>query len=120
MLVKRVQKIQRKINKKVKAMNKSIETDDLWLGRFYARQKSRKAYQYEDKSGYCVFVTITIFDKKTGFSKDFRFDHYDILFGGWKLWEAMNNFIIEDCKVWEEDPRPSLKTAIDYRKVKVN
>lgn len=117
---KKVQRIQRKINKVVKLMNKSIEEDELWLGRFYARQKSRKVYEYEDRSGYCVFVTITIFDKKTGFSKDFKFDHYGIVLSGWKLWATMNSFIIDDCKVWEEDPRPTLATAIDYRKVKVN
>ena len=34
------------------------------------------------------------------------------------LWMAMNDFIVMDCKVWEEDPRPNYKTSIDFRGLK--
>lgn len=92
-------KAQKKINKKVHAMNLNILNDNLWRGRFYVHQVDANWERFEDGSGGCLSVWLEIRDKKTGLYKGFRFDNYD---GGWKLWSAVNDFICEDSGVWED------------------
>lgn len=109
-------KIQRHINKKVRELNKSIEKDDLWLGRFYCHQKSIRFVISDDHTRLCARVEIEFVDRKTGKFISHYFYKEDFMGVNWKLFEAMNNFIIEDCKVWNEVPRPSIVKPWDYRK----
>ena len=101
-------KHQRYINRRVRIMNKVIEEDELWRGRFFIRQVgSPQWYEYEDGSGGEYYVTLRFYDKKTL--------KYADLFGNaneWchlnasRLWTTMNDFITKDINVWEnEDPR---------------
>lgn len=108
---------QRAMNRLIRSMNKNIEQDYLWLGRFYARQIASEFQEYEDGSGAELYVRLRFVDRKTGMTYDTPWDtvnHWR--FGAVLFWE-MNEFIVNKVKVWErEDPRCDEK--IDYRKVK--
>ena len=113
-------KQQRKMNQLVRIMNKNIENDDLWKGRFYCHQVNYSPFHvYEDKSGAQLFVTLEFVDKKTNktmMAADTVSSWRHI--NGYTLWNKMNYFITEWCKVWEENPRPNKDNAIDYRRKK--
>lgn len=113
-------KQQRKMNQLVRIMNKNIENDELWKGRFYCHQVNYAPfYTYEDKSGSVLFVTLEFVDKQTGKTMLAAND-----VAGWRHWNGsrlfkkMNYFITEWCQVWKENPRPHRDTSIDYRRKK--
>lgn len=99
-------------NRYCRKVNKSIENDDLWLGRFYIDQKATQMHWFDDGSGGIMYALIVMHDRKTGRTKEKWYDGLDM---EWKFWWDFNNFIIEDCKVWEEQPDPR-DNRIDYRK----
>lgn len=97
---------QRAMNKLVRVMNKNIEKDDLWNGRFVVKQEAAQWYLYEDGSGAELFVVLRFIDRCTG-------RHYEVaeIVNHWRgprahggrLWEKMNWFIVEHCEVWDEE-----------------
>ena len=89
---------QRKINKYVKVLNKSILKDNLWRGRFIVRQIQDFWEAFDDGSGGMLTVVLEIRDLKTGLYQDFIIDNYD---RGWKLFEKVNKFIVEESGVWD-------------------
>ena len=93
---------QRQVNKVFRALNKSIEKDELWQGRFVARQRASYFIQHEDKSGYYLIVVYDFLDKKTGqTSKLYNETDWSLsFFDGTKLFMQMNDFIVLDCDVW--------------------
>ena len=106
-------KHQRKINKCIRIMNKNMENDKLWKGRFYCRQIYSPYWErYEDRSGGIMHVHIEFCDKKTQKRWIQLFDTNDIV--GWKMWMAMNDFIIKHIDVWNEEPRPSIENTPDW------
>ena len=105
---------QRWFNQYCRYVNKSIENDDLWLGRFYIKQDATHMEWFEDKSGGIMYALIVMRDKKTGKTRRAWSDGLDM---DWKFWHDFNDFIIKDCKVWEEDPDPR-DNRIDFRGVK--
>lgn len=109
-------KYKRRMSQTLRRMNKSIERDPLWKGRFIVRLVgSPLKYVYQDRSGMEYFVTMRFIDKQTGIHRDFLAEvNSACMWNGSKIFWAMNNFIIKDCKVWEECPRPSYETSIDY------
>lgn len=118
-------KHQRRMNQYVRAINKNIENDDLWLGRFYVRQVgSPWFYTYEDKSGASLErVHLVITDRKTGKT----YDGWDSVngwchWGGSRLWRWVNDAIVDHFDVWHEDPDPYDQkkngTQVDYRRKK--
>lgn len=108
-------KIQRHFNKIIRDLNKSIERDELWLGRFYAHQKFAGFYTENDYT--YAKVEIEFVDRKTGITHTQWFHKEDFMGSTWKIWCAMNDFIVKVVDVWHEDPRPSIKEPWDYRKV---
>ena len=102
---------QREINRLIREINKSIEKDDLWHGRFCIKQvDSPQWHVYEDKSGAEYFVHLKFIDKCTGryWLQAETVNHWRGNFGnGWRIWNKMNWFIVEHCNVWEE---PLVKT----------
>lgn len=103
-------KHQRWLNNYIREWNKSIKQDDLWLGRFVIEQKSTWMEWFEDKSGGLLYCHLQFRDKKTGCIRDWR---TDCLEAEWNLGWKFNDFIINDCKVWEnEKPYEERK---DYR-----
>jgi hypothetical protein len=111
---------QRAINKVVRELNKQIENDSLWRGRFVVRQIKSHFHLFSDGSGSILIVKLRFYDKKTGITNDFVFDSYSIImWDGSKLFWAMNDFIVNTCDVWNsknEDPR---KDNTDYRTIKI-
>ena len=105
---------QRWFNQYVRYINKTIEDDDLWLGRFCVRQMSTEMRWFEDGSGGIMRAKLAMWDKKTGIV---RVGYYTGLDMDWKCWSDFNDFIIKDCKVWEEVPGP-YESKIDFRQVK--
>lgn len=100
-------KLQCRVNKVVRAQNKSIENDNLWKGRFVVRQLQANIKQYDDNSGWYGHFVMRIYDKKTGLFRDEIFDNYDFERPyGWDFFWFINNFIVDDVKVWEENPSP--------------
>ena len=110
-------KHQRAINRVLRRINKSIENDELWRGRFVVRQITSRFEHFEDKSGSTLWVLIRFVDKKTGIVMDMVESSIGLtLWNGSRVSWAMNEFITNKCRVWQEsDPRDD-KT--DYRQVK--
>ena len=109
---------QREINRLVRQVNKSIEKDDLWHGRFCVKQvESPQWHVYEDKSGAEYFVHLKFIDKCTGryWVQAETVNHWRGSFGnGWRIWDRMNWFIVEYCNVWEE-PLAKVRFFDDWR-----
>ena len=103
---------QRWFNQYCRYVNRRMEEDDLWLGRFEVKQFATEMEWFEDKSGGLMYAKLCMYDKKTG---TYRIKWYSGLDMNWKFWEDFNNFIINDCKVWEEVPDVR-DNRIDYRK----
>ena len=111
---KKRKKHQRSINKVIRDMNNSIKNDTLWLGRFYARQLDGWFEEYEDHSGASLYIRLRFYDRKTGITRDTSYDSVNVWRFSGHLFFEMNDFIINDVKVWEnEDPYHDEK--IDYR-----
>lgn len=98
---------QRAINKLVRAFNRQLEQDDLWLGRFMVRQiYSPQWYYYEDGSGAELFVHLKFIDRATGryWIAAHDVNHWRSFHGnGYRLWETMNWLITQHWDVWQED-----------------
>lgn len=100
---------QRAINQAVRQLNKNIQNDPLWRGRFKVSQEAAQWYSYEDGSGYELYVVLRFTDTKTGKIQELGESVNHWLFtNGFHLWKAMNDFIVDFCNVWSENPRPSI------------
>lgn len=95
---------QRALNKLIRQVNKSLEQDDLWCGRFMVHQvESPQWICYEDGSGAELYVTLEFVDKCTGrYWRLYESVNHWRFWGGSHLWRAMNDFIVERCDVWSE------------------
>ena len=102
---------QRWFNKYCRYVNKIMDEDDLWLGRFQINQLRSEMNWFSDGSGGVMAVEIRMYDRKTGIAKTRWYTGLDM---SWKFWYDFNNFIIEDCKVWEEKPDVR-DNRIDFR-----
>ena len=92
-------KAQRIINKHVRNLNKSIQKDNLWRGRFVFHQADAYWEEFEDRSGGILNVVIEARDLKTGKFWEFTMDNYD---HGWHLFENANKFIVDFSGVWND------------------
>lgn len=95
---------QRALNHCVRRMNQALIDDDLWQGRFFIRQKQSQFRPYEDGSGADLYIILEMCDRKTGITTTIgnSANHY-ITWNGSHFFWAMNDFIIENCKVWENE-----------------
>ena len=81
------------------------------------RQVNARWDAFEDGSGGELFATVLIVDKRTGQTKTIYFDNYDY---PWHYFQAMNNFIVDDCAVWEKEGRDFLyNDETDYTKINI-
>lgn len=114
---------QRAMNRLVREANKSLEQDYLWCGRFVIKQiDSPHFVPYSDGSGAEYYVTIRLIDRCTGryYTKFDTVNHWRGLNGnGWRLFEFINWFIVEHCKVWDE-PLPGDKNYEAWREYNKN
>lgn len=112
----KAKKIQRHVNSVIRALNKNIERDELWLGRFYAHQVYCYFTPSEDGSYIYGRFLIEFVDRKSGKSMTHWFRREDFAYGAYKVWCVMNDFIVEYINVWAENPRPSRDNVWDYKK----
>ena len=112
---------QRVINKYTRKMNKALEKDGLWHGRFVIRQTAAEWFPYEDHSGWVLAVRLTFIDKKTGTSySEWRKTNDWAFLNGYHVWERMNWFIVEYADVWREEGIEALHAdKTDYTKLPV-
>lgn len=95
--------LKRKIVKVIKNLNDNILHDDLWRGRFYVTCGAIQYANYVDGSGTYGWVYLTFCDLATGQVSQAIFDDLDFtLFNGYKVWERLNSFIVDDCDVWRD------------------
>jgi hypothetical protein len=113
-------KYQRGLNQKIRELNRAIQRDELWRGRFEARQISGDWYKFHDGSGGMLWTTIRMVDKKTGYYKDYQLDYFpNRATMNWQIsMEIANAFIVEDLDVWSnDDPK---NDDINYNKIKIS
>ena len=109
-------KVQRHINKVIRDMNRTIECDELWLGRFYCHQTDITFSAAEDGTYLYAVVGVEFVDRKSGKTMHRNFRKEDFMGSAWLFWLQVNYFITEWCDVWNETPRPSIHNPWDYRK----
>lgn len=113
MIYKYKKKLQRKMNRDIKRVNKAIREDDLWKGRFEIRQIRDNYYSFKDGSGGILTVKIRMIDKKSRkwadctltYSHHFNLSH---------LLDALNYFIVEYIDVWTNETRDSIYSRKDF------
>lgn len=95
-------KHQQVINKIVRAINKNIQNDPAWLGRFEMRQIHNEFVVFDDKSGAYMICFLELIDKKTRKGKIVRIEESQ--FFDSNVWGAMNDFICDDLEIpaWSE------------------
>lgn len=110
---------QRAVNAVVRAINKNVENDSLWQGRFFVRQYDAQVVSYEDGSGMELFIQLRFYDHKTKKYRPVWMGSNElIIWGGYKMWMLMNDFIVEDIDVWhDEDPHADKTDWRDASKI---
>ena len=112
---------QRALNALARKINKNVENDSMWKGRYCVRQyRSWWQPDWGEPSYYVFYSQFILYDKKTHKT---RFTHIqsanDWLFAhGYKLWREMNDFII-DSGVWKENPQPTCENTPNFRNITV-
>ena len=85
---------QQLINKYVRAMNKNLQEDNIWRGRFEIRQIHSDFHVYEDKSGAYIIGYFEIVDKLTHKARMVRLEESQFIDA--YIWKAVNDFICND------------------------
>ena len=94
----------RRVNQLIRYANKDLKNDWLWNGRFVISLTGSPMFTpFEDHSGADYDVIASIVDTKT--DKCYQFLMTSRFTIG-KLFEVINRAIIDEFKVWEEDPNP--------------
>lgn len=114
-------KYQHKLNKLVRELNKSIENDFLWNGRFVFHIINSNFERFEDGSGGLLYATIRGYDKKTKYYKDYGIDYVpNLSFTGFTVWKIGNRFIANDTDTWQNGNNPYKDEKIDYTKIEID
>lgn len=106
---------QRKVNKVFRDMNKNIENDTLWNGRFTIKQIDSQWFVFPDSSGAYLCVYYEILDKKTRQAK-LCYARESISFP-YDIWKSVNDFIVNDTEVWKDDT--VMTDVTDWSKINV-
>lgn len=112
---------QRALNALARKINKSVENDPMWKGRYCVRQYRAWWRPYWEEPDYYVFYAQFVFyDKKTHktYLTNIREGNEWLFLGGSKLWWEMNDFII-NSGVWEEVPRITYENTPDFRGIEI-
>ena len=112
----------KKAMKMIRTLNKNIENDNLWKGRFIVMVKSEKWNMFPDLSGGMLYIIVRMYDKKTKQYLDYRWSYAPYLSCNvWHLcMDIANDFVVEKIQVWKEADRPSIYRATDYHKEKID
>ena len=113
-------KYQHKLNKLIKELNKAIESDSLWNGRFVFHIMDSDFERFKDGSGGLLYVIIRGYDKKTEIYKDYTLSYAPYLnFTDFDILKIANKFITKDTDTWKNGNNP-YNEKIDYTKVKID
>ena len=116
---KDIHRIIKKVTREIRILNKEIENDPLWKGRFYAEPIRVDYERFDDKSGVLCKYFIVFVDKETKkqalYTNETTGTMINIFSG--KMGWAMNDFIVDYINVWENE-HPTRESAKDYTKVK--
>lgn len=103
---------QRKFNKLIHSVNKNIEKDSLWLGRFVVYQTNATFQKFDDNSGGVLYTELRFIDKYTHYYWDTTFAYAPYYpFNEYHIFKLMNKFIVVYDDVWFDIP----KKPIDLR-----
>jgi hypothetical protein len=107
MKTKFLKKIQRRINSDIRNLNEGIKEDNVFKGRFSAKQVDRKTIPYHDGSGFSIIVFVQLKDNETGLTKvvtleALPFTAYYRVYVAAELAVKMGTFILQDCHFEEE------------------
>lgn len=101
-------KLQRYVTKIFRKINKLLEEDTLWNGRYVIRQIDRDYWHFADNSGGQLHVNYNIIDKKTGLILTYRSSLSSpkpfFFWGDVNL--KINSFIVEESDAWHGDISP--------------
>lgn len=103
---------QNKLNAIVKEANKSLDEDNLWMGRFQVRQIRSRFERFDDNSGGILHTIFRVVDKKTEQYKDYVIEYAPWLstFYWHFSMDILNDFVVECLDVWrKEKPREEIK-----------
>ena len=111
---------QRRMNAAMRKLNKNIENDSLWHGRFVVRQDSAQWFTYPGENYYQLWVVLKFIDKKTGQTHlaAEKVNHF-LFINGSHLWHEMNHFIVDICDVWAEGREALYNDKTNYSKIKI-
>lgn len=108
-------KIQRILNYYVRAINKNIEQDYLWRGRFFVRQVGHaNFYRFFDGSGAQLNVTLRFYDKKKMCYVDKHGSVSAFCGLGRGIFWDMNDIIVKTFDAWGDNPKAD---RIDYNSI---
>lgn len=109
-------KYQNKLNKLVRHLNKLVEQDNEWKGRFIFRQINSKWYKFGDNSGGVLVAFIRAYDKETGYYHDYTYEFAPYLKSNlWHLhMDIASPFIVDHLDYWNKP-----KTDKDYTKINI-
>ena len=111
---------QHKLNKLIKEVNKAIENDSLWNGRFVFHIMVTDFERFSDNSGGMLYTIIRGYDKKSKMYKDYDLQYAPYLsFAHVDIWSTVNNFITKDTDTWYNGNNP-YKDKTDYTKIKID
>lgn len=111
---------QHKLNKLIRELNKAIENDFLWNGRFVFHIMVTDFERFSDNSGGLLYAIIRGYDKKTKVYKDYTLSYAPYLnFTDFDILKIANKFITEDTDTWKKGNNP-YNEKIDYTKVKID
>lgn len=86
--------LKRKVMRAIRAMNKNIEDDEKWLGRFKIRARAFQHFTYEDGSANRCAVVFDIIDTKTGITQICCLpDHAFLSPYSFDFWNVVNDFV---------------------------
>ena len=117
-LTKKYKQYQNKFTKLIHEWNKTLDEDELWLGRFHILQIRSRWEDFEDGSGGILHAVLRCFDKKTRQYKDYCIEYAPWMNTiQWKIgMEIINTFVVEDIDVWKEKPNPR-ESIQDWTKI---
>jgi hypothetical protein len=103
-------KEKRRMNKMIRLINKDIEKDNMWQGRFVIVPVDFQKVEFEDKSGVYLAYALEFIDKQTNEYAIYVADSSKIFLAN-TLWYDMNNFITEVAQA-------EVKNTGDWRNAK--
>ena len=117
----KVKKYQRYVNKRIRNINKAIEKDNLWRGRFIIHQVESFFIPFQDKGG-TLYLVLEIIDKSNGLKRLCFTDHFSIDYIG----ATLNEFIVSEyhADAWNRKKEPNkvnpYKDTTDYTSIPDN